>query len=499
MKNLWLIFIGLCVTSFTLWAQPINPGIDNVFRPDEVAIINLTLSPEDKTFLLDPANASSELYFPADFHMVNSQMDTLLLIQVGIRLRGNTSRTHDKKSFKIDFREYNGGKFFGYKKFNLKPNVNDPSLVREPLTLQFYRNMDVPAARTHPVRFYINDEYLGLYMNTEQVDDEFLELRYGHSDGFLYKCSWGATLTNNGQVFNTELFESEINKLSDTRAEIDNFVKVLNNTSDANFQTEIEKVFNVDRYIRQLAVEALLGHWDGYSYNQNNYYLFYNSQSQLVEFIPYDTDNTWGIDWVGRDWATRDLTQWAKGDQPRPLTKRILLVTTYNKRYVRYLRELLNSYFNEDYLLPKIDAYKTLLGPSIEDDTYFGKAFGFTYSDFLNSFSTGMDNHVKYGIMSYLETRTSTAIEQIPALITGVNPETQQSNLYPNPSTQPRVYYLSSTLQSSPVVYTSMGTQIAVNITRVNDTKIEISLPAQTAPGLYVIDINGEKIRWIYH
>jgi hypothetical protein len=489
----------LLFLSLNLWAQNINPGTDPIFRANEVASIYLILTPEAKAFLFDPANVNSEDYFPATFRMVNTIMDTLLQLQVGIRLRGNTSRYQLKKAFKIDFREYSGGKFFGYKKFNLKPNVNDPSLVREPRTLQYYREMNVAAARSHPVKLFMNDEYMGIYMNIEQIDDEFVQSRFGHEQGYLYKCRYGANLTDNGQVFDAVLFESEINTLTDTRTEMDHFIKVLNNTSDANFQTEIEKVLQVDRYIRQMAVEALLGHWDAYSYNMNNFYLYYNGQTHLVEFIPYDTDNTWGIDWVGINWGTRDLNQWAKTNEPRPLTKRILQVPAYKQFYIGYLRELIETYFNEAYLLPILDSYKELLSSSVSSDTYFVNAFGFTYSDFLNSFNTGMTNHVKYGIKQYLNARTASAIQQIPAIITNVSTEVSPDALFPNPSREPRAYYYSNTTSSIlPVVYTSLGNRQSVEIERIDDTHTKISLPLQASTGLYLIQIDGKIFRWIY-
>src|SRR5262245_2986361 len=126
---------------FLLWsgyshAQLVNPGEDKVFRPDEISWVFLTMAPADKAFLQNPDNATSEEYKPATMRFKNSQMDTILAGLVGVRLRGNTSRYAEKKSFKIDFREFGGKKFFNYKKINLKANVNDPSTIREPLTLQ---------------------------------------------------------------------------------------------------------------------------------------------------------------------------------------------------------------------------------------------------------------------------------------------------------------------------------------------------------------------------
>ncbi len=486
--------------SFRLAGQHINPGIDKVYRPAELAIIYLTLAPSDKAFLQDPANALSEVYVQAAFRMKNSQMDTTLAIQVGVRLRGNTSRYAEKKSFKIDFKEFGGKKFFTYKKFNLKANVNDPSQIREPLTLQYYRELDVPAARSHPLRLYMNGEYMGTYINVEQVDDVFLTARYGHATGFLYKCAYGANLLDNGQVYNATMFESEINTTLDTRTEVDHFVEVLNGTSDALFPAEIEKVFNVDRYLRQLAVEALLGHWDGYSFNKNNFYLFYNGQTGKVEYFPYDVDNTWGIDWVGQDWGIRDLNVWHEASDPRPLTTRILRVPAYRLKYEAYLKEMMQTTFQKSYLYPLLTTYQFVFEQAVIDDHYFVKAFGFRYADFLNSFNVGMNNHVKYGLNEYLDTRTRFAMEQVPSLVTGIEESIQEEvRVFPNPSTRPVVYYYSGNLENIyPAVYNSTGTRIPVSSRLLSDQQIEIMLPEGTPKGLYLIQTPRKFVRWIY-
>lgn len=485
-----------------LLAQIINPGVDEVFRPGEVAEIRMTMAPEDKAFLLAPENRYSEEYKQASFTMTNSQFNITLGTAVGIRLRGNTSRGHDKKGFKIDFREFGGSKFKGYKKFNLKPDVNDPTMVRELLTMQYYREMNVPAARTHHVRLYMNDEYMGIYLNVEQIDDEFLNLRHGHEEGFLYKCSFGANLLDNGQVFNTTLYESELNEDDDTRAELDHFVYVLNNTSSAQFAEKIEEVFDVQSYLRQLAVESLLGHWDGYSFNMNNYYLFYNGETGLIEFFPYDTDNTWGIDWgSGRDWAKENLNYWYKNFDTRPLTARILEVESYRDQYNENLVEVITLYFNEEYLLPLLEQYRTLLDPFVASDTYFDNAFGFTLTDFRNSFYTHFgSNHVKYGLKEYLEVRTAYALTQIPGLITGTEVDIKNEvRMYPNPSDEPSIFVCSS-LQTAqaPVVYHVSGKQIPVEFNFVDANCHELVMPSGTSKGLYLVNVDGVVMKWVY-
>lgn len=502
LKRVSYFLIAFLVQGYSVLAQNINPGVDEVFRPGEVAEIRLTLSPEDKAFLLAYENRYSEEYKPANFTMTNSQFNVTLSSAVGIRLRGNTSRGHDKKGFKIDFREYGGSKFKGYKKFNLKPDVNDPTMIRELLTLQYYREMNVPAARTHHVRLYMNDEYMGIYLNVEQIDDEFLNLRHGHEEGFLYKCSFGANLLDNGQINNANLYESELNEEDDTRAELDHFVDVLNNTSNAQFADKIEEVFDVQGYLRQLAVESLLGHWDGYSFNMNNYYLFYNGQTGLMEYFPYDVDNTWGIDWgSGNDWAKMNLNYWYKSFDSRPLTAKILQVESYRDQYNENLVDLIALFFNEEYLLPLLEQYKTLLDPFVANDTYFDNAFGFTLSDFRTSFYTHFgSNHVKYGLKEYLEVRTEYALSQIPGLITSVEDDLRNDvQLYPNPTAEPSIVVCStsSTFQK-PVVYHVSGMQIPVEIQFIDGDCQELILPAETGKGVYFVKVNGKTMKWIY-
>lgn len=480
------------------YGQAVNPPADEVYRPDELTWIFLTMDPADKAFLEDPANALSEDYKPATIRFKNSLMDTVLAKPVGVRLRGNTSRYAEKKSFKIDFREFGGKKFFDYKKFNLKANVNDPSLIREALTLQQFRELDVPAARTHHTRLYINDEYMGVYLNVEQVDDVFLERRNGHSEGSMYKCSWGANLSNSNQVLDEVLFESEINKSTDTRIEVGHFVDVLNGATDENFVSEIGHVFDVDTYLRYLAVEAVTGHWDGYSYNQNNFYLYYNSVTGIVQFFPYDVDNTWGIDWVGQDWAKYDLTAWVMPGQPRPLTTRILAVPAYRAQYMNYIKKLFETTFTHTFIDPQLGSFQSMLQFSVYYDTYFVRAFGFTYTDYLNSSTTNMANHVKYGLKPYLDERTRTAREEIPDIVTSTRESERAETIYPNPSPAPRFVITSTGDPSGLVVYHASGRQYPVEITSLEPGTYSVALPPDAAPGLYVIRTSNGTKRWIY-
>jgi len=188
--------------------------------------------------------------------------------------------------------------------------------------------MEIPAPRANHVQVYINDDYYGLYISVEHIDEEFIKSRFTYNDGNQYKCLWPANLNYLGddpdfyklQQGDRRVYELKINEELDDYTDIAHFIDVLNNTNQQNFECELDEVFNTYDYLKVIASEILFGHWDGYIYNQNNYYLYHNTVSEKFEFIPYDLDNTLGIDWLDRDWGSRNIYDWQQhGDNYRPL------------------------------------------------------------------------------------------------------------------------------------------------------------------------------------
>ena len=491
-----VLFIAIYIIAFSYsYAQDVNPNQDDVYREGEVAIIHLTMDPDDKAFLLDDANIWYGEYLAAGFQFTNSLIDTVLTFNVGIRLRGNTSRGQPKRSFKLKFKEFDGEKFYGYKKFNLKAENNDPSMIRELMTMQTFRNADVPAARTHHAEVYINGEYMGIYLNVEQIDDDFALSRFNYDEGNLYKCGWGATLEDNGQIYNDNIYELKTNEDINSRLVLANFVNILNHTANDEFEEAIEKVFNVDTYLKYLAIEALTGHWDGYSYNMNNFYLYENNETGLIEFIPYDVDNTFGIDWIGGDWGTHDVLDWAKKDEPRPLTTRILAQEKYFFQYKYILDSMLLGDFSEAYFFPLFDSFKSMLADPFSRDTYFPLTFGFSYDDFENSYIQKVINHAPYGLKPYITTRTTKAREQI-GTITGVPEETVNFfEIYPNPSNGNILRVRSEKAIGDIGINDMLGRSQKCNLKQVDNSQYEIDF--NLSGGIYIIYADGYSARFI--
>lgn len=308
-----------------------------VFHDGLVGTVHITIHPDSLALILDPVNADSDHEYPATMIFENSQLkDTL--VNIGFRLRGNTSRVSQKKSFKVSINAFESGRAFaGLEKLNLNGEHNDPSIIRAKLSWDLFQSAGVPASRAAHTRLFINGQYRGLYINVEHIDEQFVRPRFGNNDGSLYKCLWPADLTYHGTDPNVYKFmegsrrtyELHITDEADDYSDLARFITVLNATPDIAFADSIQQVFNVNSLLRVLAVDIATGSWDNYWFLKNNYYLYHNTATGLFEYIPYDYDNTFGIWWSGIlsgvDWASRSPYAWGHPTEQRPLTRRILI------------------------------------------------------------------------------------------------------------------------------------------------------------------------------
>ncbi|MFB1002982.1 MAG: CotH kinase family protein [Bacteroidia bacterium] len=414
MKKTLLVLFPL-VLCCSLSAQQNIPNNGQVFRDDVVPSVYITLPSDSLAAVLDPANQLSDHHYNATFVFANGTIrDTLT--NVGFRLRGNTSRTAAKKSFKVSFNEFESGKkYHGLEKMNINGEHNDPSMIRSKLCFDMLNYLEVPASRVNHVRLYINGAYFGLYANVEHIDEEFTQSRYG-SKGNLYKCIYGADLAYRGSSANsykTDYYELKQTVGATDYADLAHFSDVLNNTPEANFECALEKVFNVNSYLKSVVMDVLTGNWDGPNYNKNNFYLYSNPKTSLFEYIPYDLDNTFGVDFLERDWATRDIYTWSKGNSGRPLFDKIITRKKYKEKFTYLLQKTLEEYFTIDSMSVRVNTLKGLISTAAVADTYRTLDYGYTINDFNNSFGYFSQDHVKYGLVDYITRRENAALSQI--------------------------------------------------------------------------------------
>jgi len=424
-----------------------------LFREGEVLRVDVEISPGALDSIL--ADPWDQTYRRCSVRFRNSLMDTTLE-GVGFRARGNTSLMALKKSWKLSFNTFvPDRKFYGVEKMNLNGEHNDPSIIRARLASRVYRDFGVPAARATHARLAINDGALvdGLFINVEQVDEELVQAWYGNKDGSLYKCvyKWDRAdlrwvAPGDGAAYAAlgwgETYE-EKNLIAPDHEDLADIIEFVNHADDALFAAELAERFSLDAFLRSMAVDVVIGHWDNYWFGANNYFLYRNTDSGRFDYLPYDLDNTFGVDFSTIDWSRRDLEIWgdggfgSDGDLP-PLIRRVLDTPAFAAQLRRYVREVAQDHCTLEAMEPRIDAVRSLIEPHAFTGSYAGGAmdWGYTHAIFLDSYDLPVDYLAQdwgwdHGLKPYIDQRSAfllATVPEEPALPALVINEFQASN-----------------------------------------------------------------------
>jgi len=417
----YLLSIVFIFSLFYSDAQIGQPELGWVFEDSSVSRIDIVIDQDSLDEMLLEENWYNDHEYPATMYFERDGLiDTVL--NVGFRLRGNTSRNAGKKSFKIAINSFiEGERYYGLKKINLNGEHNDPSISRSKLNWDLLADNTLPSTRVAHTEFYINDVYKGLYINVEHINDDFLKLRYDNDNGNLYKCLWPANLqyiSSNPEDYKLEsggrrVYELKTNIIEDDYSDIANFIDILNNTPVNNLYCELSMVFDVEDFLEILAIDVMTGNWDGYSFNKNNFYLYHNIQTDRLQFINYDLDNTLGIDWFGVDWTQRNIYSWSPSWDDLPLYERVMANDEMKGIFSFFIDQIINQ-MNEDAFEGDIDLLRDLIAPFAATDTFRILDYGFSYDEFWDCFDEDIPyDHVDSGIIPFYENRVSSAENQL--------------------------------------------------------------------------------------
>ncbi len=430
--------------SFNNISAQINDESWKIYNDETIASIKIYATPEVLEYLY--SNVESDSLHIATVIYQNSYINETI-DSVGLRLRGNTSRTALKKSFKLDFNEFiKGRKFYNVEKLNLNGEHNDPSIIRSKISWDFFHKIGVVASRATYSEVYINDVYYGLYISVEHIDDEFLEKNFTDNSGNLWKCTWPADLKYRGSnpqdyhpwVGDERPYELKTNTEEYDFSQLARLITIINQTPDEYFQDSLESVIDVKEILQYFAANKLLGSWDDYWFLRNNFYLYHNPSENKFHIIPYDYDNSFGIDFdFGYDWANINPYSYATIDSDgRPLVERIFQFDDYRNLYTHFMKFYNLEVFNLSNWGYQIDSLKNLITDSAERDSFKTLDYGFTNEDFHNSYSaTHWEKFpAKRGLKEYVSIRSTTLQQQFTWRIT--NPIVYDIDWYPKNPTE---------------------------------------------------------------
>ncbi len=282
-----------------------------------------------------------------------------------LRLRGDSSRDFDKKSFKINFDA--DERFYGRDKINLNAQWIDPTCSREFLTYDFFRRAGMAASQTWFARLYINGEYHGLYLDVEQVDEHFLASNRIDETSNLYKASYdGAMLRITEPV--EALWEKKTNETTGFY-DLHELIDWIQTVPEDRFFDELNTVFEREHLARYMAISAIVCNSSTY---YHNYYLVHpTSPGGKWDIIPWDVDRSFNTYWSAYfSLPYYYLSAHYKMEDVNSLVKRCWLNPQMRDLIYSHVDNLSDSLVTTEYYSETINQLDTMLSAAVEEDTY---------------------------------------------------------------------------------------------------------------------------------
>ncbi|MDP2308830.1 MAG: CotH kinase family protein [Pseudomonadota bacterium] len=336
-----------------------DPDDAMLYDPDVLHEVEITLDPSDwdalrvqeRTYYdllgegcLEEPWESPYTWFEAEVTFDGEEMGT-----VGARKKGLIgSNSPDRPSLRLDVDHYDeGARFHGLEKLVFNNNNQDPSRLRTCLAHAWFADAGLVAPRCSLAHVTVNGEDLGIYDNTEAIDENLVERVRGASPGAMYE---GALSDFRTDWVNSFEPENEVSLGEEPRA----VLAALESGDDALLDA-LDAVIDLDAFFDFWAAESVAGHWDGYNGNTNNFYLYAAPEDGRLEFIASGPDATFDrVEPFGPGAPVWVATVSALGN-------RLIQHAEGKRRYEQALQGLLDDAWDEGARLDRIDAWKDLL------------------------------------------------------------------------------------------------------------------------------------------
>lgn len=360
---------GLADWTTETHSNSVSPNYDMVFNQTKVNKIHIVFTADEwsdmQADLTDVTGGSgggpggggfsdqTPQYFAADFYFNGKQW-----YNVGVRYKGNSSLKANSGKLPLRFKfdkfedtypEINNQRFYGFKELSMSSNYIDLSLMREKSACDVFRHFGVPAVQSAFYEIYIDKgtgtyQYFGVYTMNEVVFDSFLTNYFGSESGNCYKPDGdGAKFSTSG--FSLDDFEKKTNETTgktDIQAMYNALHASTRTSNPTAWKTGLEATFDVDGFLKYLAVNNTIQNWDTYGKMTHNYYLYNDPAMGKLRWIVWDNNEAFAsgsgmktplslaMTEVGTDW---------------PLINFLINNSDYETTYKAYVKSFANSSF----------------------------------------------------------------------------------------------------------------------------------------------------------
>jgi hypothetical protein len=289
---------------------------------------------------------------------------------VSVKRRGNTSRWDRKINLSIALDDDPESGF--PKQLNLLNCIRDPSYERVRLSWFLMAEAKCPAEPCSYAELTLNGEYRGTYVAMPPPDGYLFQTlfpktqkravfraQYGDIPGgatLEYRGPKGTDYFTPGSNPSSRTYEPRLDTEDDSYDALAEFVATVSHNSDdpttEAFAKDVLKVFDVEGFLRVMAVINLLGAWDNYYLNAQNYllHLSLDGAAPYVTFCPYDMDSVLGVSWPGqkRNWQEKDVLFRGSELGNVVLVKRLLQNPLFRAYYCDFMAWFVDARFTPE-------------------------------------------------------------------------------------------------------------------------------------------------------
>ena len=351
---------------------PTDPA-GRLFDPDHVVEVTVELSPVDWDTLRrqsrswwDVAAADNKACLaqpfakPFDWFTATVTVDGVRRERVAVRKKGFLGSLDDERpALKVRFDRYvEGQTLLGLKRLTLNNSVQDPTWLKQCLAYRVFEKAGVPVPYCNFARVTVNGRDLGLYVHVESQDRRWVRRHFQQDDGDLwegefsdFRPEWIGTFEKKGDVEDDDQAAVDRGSLSEVAA------AVAPGVPEAQVRPGLEKLVDLDEFLRFWAAEKVLEHWDGYANNVNNFFVYRDPSTSRFVFAPTGTDQITVPDPFST--LKPPVSVYATG----AISNRLYAIPETRQLYVAKVREVLDRAFREDDLLAEIDRMQAIVAP----------------------------------------------------------------------------------------------------------------------------------------
>ena len=450
---------------------------EKIFGKD-VLEISITTEEANWQNLMD--NAGDKPWIECDI-----TIDGVTFKDVGIKTKGNTSLQQLVKdestrySLKVNFGKYTEGQTcYGLDKLALNNIYADSTYLKEYMSYDLMRFMQVPSSLCTFANITVNGEHYGFFLAVEDADDSYLERIYGSdsnvkgykpeamdmagqpdrknmpqmseqdgntqrpdfpdgdSSGFPQRPDGGNMPQMPGQggmpggmdggrngvdlTYIDDAPESYSNIFDNhiNKIEEEDQQRLIASLKNISNGEKLEESINVDEVLRYTACNVFLVNLDSYLSSNCHNYILTELNGQL-SMLPWDYNLSFGTyQCKSADDAVNyaiDTVFNGVNEEERPLIAKLLAKEEYREKYHQYLREIAEKYVQSGKFAETVEKVSSVINDYVKTDS--------TSFDGYDAYVEGIDT-----LKQLMELRTQSVLGQLDGTIPSTAEEQTNSD-----------------------------------------------------------------------